>query len=383
MDAEVLEHAAGFATWTGARDDTPKRVTPFTLGKFVRPNLLHAWAVSGLDHAVGARGWSHEIESSARRARTALVVAVACCVVFMPTPRGLAQDAAPGASDLDSSEYTRTIERAVERFRTRDWNRARELFLVAHKLDPSARTLRGIGLTDFESGHYAVAVAELEAALTDTRKPLDAQQRIEVQAVIAHARGFAGNLEIQITPDGASVTIDGLKVSGDSFSLDAGEHVLRASAPGYVEAEQTVRVLAADLTRAVLTLEPIAPATAYSVATTSSDTTQLTAAWVVGGIGAAGVIAGSAFGVQSILKHNESDRYCNEDGRCRDPRGVSAMDKARSAGDISTVAFIVGGIALGVGTVLLLTAPSEETQHSAGATSIRIGPGAVQIRGAF
>ncbi|HET6335940.1 MAG TPA: hypothetical protein VFG30_22090 [Polyangiales bacterium] len=311
----------------------------------------------------------------------ALALAVGCCLTFAPSSRALAEDAAPQA---DSTEYTHTIEQAVERFRARDFNQARTLFQAAHKLDPSARTLRGVGLTDFESGRYAVAIAELESALADTRKPLDAQQRIEVQQVIAHARGFVGNLELQITPKEASVTIDGILVRGDAYSLDAGEHVLRASASGYVEAEQTVRVLPADLTRAVLTLEPLKPETPTPVAAIGGDSTQLTAAWIVGGIGVAGVIVGSVFGVRSILKHNESDQYCGKDGFCSDPRGVSAMDAARSAGDISTVAFIAGGLALGAGTVLLLTAPSDAaTEHPQSATRVLIGPGAVRVVGVF
>jgi hypothetical protein len=135
-----------------------------------------------------------------------------------------------------------------------------------------------------------------------------------------------------------------------------------------------------------LALEPVASASYPVATTTSGDSTQLTAAWIVGGIGVAGVIVASVFGVRSILKHNESDRYCGKDGLCSDPRGVSAMEAARSAGDVSTVAFVAGGLALGVGTVLLLTAPASDvndTERNQSATRLEIGPGAVQLRGAF
>jgi len=381
----TVESFGRFAPAGGARR-ARRRVNGFTVREAFSShgqNFLPVSLRGGLDRFVGERGlWSHRFRVGNRPARAAaLALAVGCCLTFAPSSRALAEDAAPQA---DSTEYTHTIEQAVERFRARDFNQARTLFQAAHKLDPSARTLRGVGLTDFESGRYAVAIAELESALADTRKPLDAQQRIEVQQVIAHARGFVGNLELQITPKEASVTIDGILVRGDAYSLDAGEHVLRASASGYVEAEQTVRVLPADLTRAVLTLEPLKPETPTPVAAIGGDSTQLTAAWIVGGIGVAGVIVGSVFGVRSILKHNESDQYCGKDGFCSDPRGVSAMDAARSAGDISTVAFIAGGLALGAGTVLLLTAPSDAaTEHPQSATRVLIGPGAVRVVGVF
>lgn len=289
-----------------------------------------------------------------------------------------AEDAA-----ADSKEYTQTIEQAVEQFRAREFTRARELFEAAHERQPSARTLRGLGLTDFESGRYALAVSELEASLKDPRKPLDPQQRSEVQAVIAHARGFVGTLELQVTPRDAAIRVDGQPANGDSLQLDAGTHVVRASAAGYIEAEQEVRVIPADVTNAIFALVPVesdAPAE-----TSNSDSTQLTAAWIIGAVGAAGVIAGSIFGVRSILKHNESDRYCGKDGLCSDNRGVTAMEDARTAGDISTVAFVVGGIALGVGTVLFVTAPSSEAEskESARAPRLQIGPGAVRLSGAF
>jgi hypothetical protein len=291
---------------------------------------------------------------------------------------------AQAVQPADSSEYTRTIEQAVEQFRARDFDRARELFRAAHKLQPSARTLRGVGLADFESGRYAVALAELAASLTDPRKPLDAQQRSEVQAVMAHAGGFVGTLEVQVTPKEATLSIDGAPVSGESLQLDAGDHLLRASAAGYVQAEQQVRILPAEITKAALALEPVA-STSAPIAT-SSDSTQQSATWIVGGIGVAGVIVGSVFGVHSILKHDESDRYCGKDGLCSDRRGVSAMESARSAGDVSTVGFVVGGLALGVGTVLLLTAPSndrDDTERNQSATRLRIGAGTVDIRGVF
>jgi hypothetical protein len=317
----------------------------------------------------------------AGRAHPAVLVLSLVCTVLATQPGGAS------AQSSDPADYTQTIQQAVEAFQVRDFDRARQLFQTAHKLSPSARTLRGMGLTDFESGRYALAISELEAALSESRKALEPQQRVEVQAVIAHARGFVGNLELEIMPKNAAVTVDGVPVSSDRLLLDAGEHSLHVSAESYAPADQTVRVLAGDLTRVVMTLDPIAEMTEEPVVAAKpevvaeEDTTQRTAAWIVGGVGAAGVIVGSVFGIQSILKHNESDRYCGKTG-CTDPRGVSAMDKARTAGDISTVAFVAGGIALGVGTVLFLTAPSTEREGGASAR-ISIGPGAIGIDGVF
>lgn len=277
--------------------------------------------------------------------------------------------------------YTHAIEQAVESFRTRDFVRARELFGQAHALEPSARTLRGMGLSDFESGRYAVAISELESALNEPRKALDAQQRGEIQAVIAHARGFVGTLKVTVTPANATVTIDDTPASRDAMQLDSGLHTLRANALGYVDLEHEVRVLPGEVANVALTLDPI---TATNN-TPDLGASQRTAAWVVAGVGAAGLIVGGVFGVRSIVKHNESDQYCGRDGLCGDRRGVVAMDAARVAGNVSTIAFIASGVALGVSTVLFLTAETDESQPppSAAGARLSIGPGSVGLSGAF
>ena len=366
-----------------------KRVT--LTGRFHPRNCLRVTAPRGLDGRVGERvSWSHDFGVRVARLWSgtkvvtlalAKVVAFGLLVSLAPVSRAFAEG--DPSSDSEATEYARVIQDAVERFRVRDFSGARELFQTAHGLAPSARTLRGMGLSDFESGHYAAAVAELEAALAETRKPLDQQQRIEVQAVIAHARGFVGALEIQVTPETAVVKLDGVPLSGRSFQLDAGEHVLHASAPGYTDAEERVRVIPADLTRTVLTLAPAEATSPTPLASESVDSTQQTAAYIVGGIGVAGVITGSIFGVRSILKHDESDRFCGKDGVCIHERGVTAMNEARTAGDVATVAFIAGGVALGAATVLLLTATSSDAERDQAVTQLMIGPGSVQLRGAF
>jgi hypothetical protein len=329
-----------------------------------------------------------EFRSAARRARLVGGTLALACSLALCAARQARADGATGVADSanqDSGDYNRMIEQAVQRFKARDFTGARELFAAAHASHPSARTLRGLGLTDFESGRYALAIGELEAALNDQRKPLDDQQRSEVQAVIAHAQSFVGTLDIELDPSNATLSVDDGEVAAGPLRLDAGSHLLRARAPGYLDAEWRLDLQPGETTRTTLALEP-APAPTPALASEQPpepyDATQRTAAWIVGGVGVAGVIVGSVFGVLSIVKHNESDKYCEQGGMCSDVRGVEAMDAARAAGDVSTVAFVVGGVALGAATVLLLTAP-EEHDGAPMSARIGIGPGGVSLRGVF
>lgn len=69
-----------------------------------------------------------------------------------------------------------------------------------------------------------------------------------------------GTLTVTVTPANASVTVDGtpLALSGGtgSVTVSAGQHVVRASSPGYATAERVVAVPADETATVTITLEP-------------------------------------------------------------------------------------------------------------------------------
>jgi hypothetical protein len=84
--------------------------------------------------------------------------------------------------------------------------------------------------------------------------------------------------------------------------------------------------------------------------------------WIAGGVGVAGVAAGSVFGLMAISKNAATKQSgggtCDSSNAC-DQADKNARDTARTLGDVSTVAFVVGGVGLATGAVLLLVAPSS------------------------
>jgi hypothetical protein len=54
------------------------------------------------------------------------------------------------------------------------------------------------------------------------------------------------------------------------------------------------------------------------------------------------------------------------------------MDDARSAGNISTIGFIVGGVGLGAATILWVTSPAGNESVAA---EIGLGPAAIRVGG--
>ncbi|HEX2674260.1 MAG TPA: hypothetical protein VHM25_25460, partial [Polyangiaceae bacterium] len=70
---------------------------------------------------------------------------------------------------------------------------------------------------------------------------------------------------------------------------------------------------------------------------------QRTLALIASGVGVIGIGVGTVFGFKSKSNHDEAVKYCNG-SECSDPRGVSAGNDAHAAGNVSTVAMIVGGV---------------------------------------
>ena len=77
---------------------------------------------------------------------------------------------------------------------------------------------------------------------------------------------------------------------------------------------------------------------------------------VVGGVGLAGVVVGSALGGLAMSRNNEAAGYCNGVG-CTDARALTLTSQARLAATGSTVGFAAGGALLAGGALMFLLAP--------------------------
>jgi tetratricopeptide (TPR) repeat protein len=164
------------------------------------------------------------------------------------------------AQEAEGDEYSAIIEEAVREFGAQRFMEARALFERAHRVAPSARTLRGIGLSSLELGDYPEAYRALGAALSDTNRPLTDEQRTAAAAHLDRVRGFLGVYRIVTRPEGAQLTIDGrpavLEADG-SVLLSLGTHDVVATLADHSEASTVVRVAGRESETIELALEPI------------------------------------------------------------------------------------------------------------------------------
>ena len=107
---------------------------------------------------------------------------------------------------------------------------------------------------------------------------------------------------------------------------------------------------------------------------------QKTLAIVVGAVGLASIGVGSAFGLTAMAKKSDAETACPHD--CADQSGVNLWGDAALAGNVSTAAFIAGGVMLGAGAALWFTAHAPDSPRGPTA-QVGIGPGSIQLRGVW
>jgi len=289
-------------------------------------------------------------------------------------------------------EAERRFNEAVAHMDAKRYDAACPLLKQSHALDPSSGTLLNLGDCYEQLGSTGSAYRAFEEA-----------RELAVRAGKSDRAGVAEIRQRRLAPllrrltltppadppPNLAIRVDGepLAVSGASSELivDPGSHEVVASAPGYVESRLSVAAPEPGQTTLVRvpSLTPLSSVTSAQNEGERGGSSPLggrqIAAIVTGGVGVVGVVVGSMFGLRSQSKHDDSDRYCTGNV-CSDPRGVELMNEARSAGNASTVSFVVGAVALGTAATLwFLELPSD----SGTATQVGLGPGAVHWRGAW
>ncbi len=309
--------------------------------------------------------------------------------------------------------------------------RADEAYEVSAADRETARGLMDLGRDKYAEGAYDEALAAFEKAdaimgvtstglwvgkalmktgrLIEARDKLIAVRAIPKQAnesdILSIARDEAEKLQLEIADripeisiavsglhEGAElrITVDDRVVSTEHLVLprkvNPGKHIIRASSPGYTDLE--VHVMIGEATR-----EKVALAFVKSDGTSAvtpqpvPDTTDSGDAagpnipmWVCFGIAGAGILAGSITGGLSLAEASSARDGCDGDD-CGPGQGdPDAADTSLTLAHVSTVSFIVGGLAAGAGLVFLLL---DDDGASEGAWSPLLGPGYVGVTGRF
>lgn len=294
----------------------------------------------------------------------------------------------------------------------------------AEKLHHSPIVLSQLGECNVSLGKLVVGTEALRKVLRDPLPDnpspalIKAYERAQRALEVAKPRiGAITILLSKTAPPDLRLTVDGQVVPATlldtELPADPGEHTVEVVAVGYLKAIARVSLSPADKKTVSLKLEvdpyapaiappadktevaPVArkrePATGTASPRASQAAPSHAAAYVAWGIGVAGVGVGSAFGVIAMKDQQDLEKRCGSSSCTADSSGL--LESAKRSGNISTLAFGVGGVGLVMGTVLYFTVggSSQETGTLAPARSFAglsrgramIGPGSVQLAADF
>jgi tetratricopeptide (TPR) repeat protein len=311
--------------------------------------------------------------------------ALAVCLFFTPalalggTPsdKDRARELAQQAADLlDTKKYAEALDAA---------NQAESLYHAVYHLYVAARSLEGLGRLIEAADTYDRLLAEplpstapkvFRDAQADSKKYL-ADLLAQIPTVLVRVSG--------VSADAAKATLDDKPLdiaSGIAVRVDPGSHVVRVTADGRTPFEKTISLPnKGGVVFVDAALPTVGGQTAPPVVTNVSGSSFVPAIAAFG-VGAVGLALGSVMGGLELGKVKELEKLCPN--KACPAEAQPDLDKANELASISTVGFVVGGVGVAAGVVLLVVRKKAPVNSSAGVLAVPwVGPGMVGVAGKF
>lgn len=264
--------------------------------------------------------------------------------------------------------------------------KALEYFRASHALKPQRGTLLNMGLCEKQLGQLAKAMQHLEEVLPQL--PQGDDRRDIVRENLTELKAKVPWLRIVLTanaPVGTVVTYDDSELEptmvGTDIPVDPGKHVVVVEAAGLPN--RRYEIMIEEGKRQTLRVEPgVLPKPVVINAEAPHSKGKFIAGVAAGGVGVLGVVAGAITGGMALRNHSVAENACPTYGGCSDDvLGLARQGKTLSA--VSTVAFAVGVVGLGVGAPLVWT--NRNAYEKAPAVGLVVSPygASVGLSGAF
>ncbi len=278
-------------------------------------------------------------------------------------------------------------DKGDEYFIAKHYEQAFKLFQMAEALHHAPTLLLMIAQCEGHLGRLLEARSHLQQVIDEPLGPnasgpfrraqADAQQRLvaldlRIPRLSIRLEGSVEGVEVRL--DGAAIPVETL---GQGLRLDPGKHHVVVLGQHDVQSK-TITLSEGARQDIVFDLRrqrgPGAP-------TVESSALLLPVIFL--GVGVVGMGAGMVTGVLALDEAEQLKSTCAAGTQQCDPDAKSHEDAAKSLATGSTIGFVLGGIGLTVGALLLVTqatAPSEPIETG---LRLRIGPGSVVLEGAF
>lgn len=322
----------------------------------------------------------------------------------------VAQAQSPEPSPADKETARNLYRRGHERFRSGDYHGALEAFQAADKIMDVPTTGLEVGRTQaqllllleardrlLQVSRYPQEPDEPEAytKAREEAKVLAQEIAARIPAVRIEVRGPAGPMNER--PD-LVIKVDGQPLRRELYSLprslNPGRHVFDAIAPGFAPqratesiAEGEQRVIQLVLVPRLAGDQPGPKPDGGNGSEPAGEEGISPLAWVGLGLGGAALVLGAATGIVTLSRAAALDEECP--GKQCSAEQEEELESAKTLGHVSTASFVVGGVGVTAGLiVLLITIGDDDTASSPpapGGVSAQplIGPGFIGLRGRF
>jgi hypothetical protein len=217
----------------------------------------------------------------------------------------------------------------------------------------------------------------------------DVEKALPTVVLTAKNGDGADLVDVKVSVDGQPLVA---KLDGQAVPMNPGSHTFHFEGVGGTSQDRQVVVREGDKNQPVAAVlgaassappaSPLAPPVAGGGAgeTPESSSSLKTVGWVLGGVGVAGLAAGTVFGI--VAMSSKSGAHCDANNVC-DPGTTSGI---KTTALLSDIGWVAGGVLTAGGLALVLLAPSP---HHEGAATVRIAPvvaaqgGGVTVGGAW
>jgi len=232
------------------------------------------------------------------------------------------------AQSADARQRARQLyTEAQALFEAGNYAQAEASFRAAYEAVPNPVVLRAVASAQEHQGNIAGAIETLERYLEQNPQASD---RAEVEGLLTRFRAQPAIVNISSAPAGAQIFVDGRdtrQVTPADVSIANGEHTVELRLAGHAAVTQTFTAQAATRMRLELNLEaePADPLGTEGGDGQLADEEEQQAddgggsddpsagVWVLAGVGAATLIAGTVFGFLALSEQSNFDSEPAED----------------------------------------------------------------------
>jgi hypothetical protein len=286
-----------------------------------------------------------------------------------------APPSAPSTAPPADGEAATRFKRGLQLFDEGDYTLALVEFERAYQLAPNYRALYNIALVNMQLGRYADATRTFEQYLHDGGDAIAPERRTQVANTLNELKVRTATVDISINVPNAEVALDGKPIEASRLHgptlIDAGEHTLRATAPGYQPAFKTMTLAGADKVAVKLQLVPVPPT---REAPQEKGRTLFWPGFVATGALAAGAIVSGAIMLDARSRLSTLQNTPGSSASARSNDANTVNNTALAADILTGLAVVAGGVSLGL---------SLRVDHSPKSPSVAISPTGISLSGNF